>query len=636
MKPNRRKLRRTTNACISCRQSKIKCSGEEPCSNCRKRVMRCKHTGGSNKATSSERYSMFFDTTDSRPREPRSSETNTSPQCLYTSPFALPSTTIKNTHQNKRNWIWLAPSSTWSFTARLTLMMAESLQIETPFNASSFLKDEVYTLKCRASTADEQPDISGLPSIDHALYLFNTVKFRLGENYQLIDEKTFTRNLEEFQYGITSRKVAESRLWFVQSFLVLSFGQAFLSRSKTSKEPPGSKFYIRAMALLPEPTSLWKDSLLAIKVLSLAGLYLYSIYHRESALLYVSQAIRIAQLEGLHTQLPEETLGTDADVDITTLLAPPSICSQRDATLGLHVKLSHLLSSIVTSIYKSEKTPLGEFLEATRSILHTLAGHAQEIERITRLKFQNSVDTMPKVTRGITLLYHQCVIMATRPLFLFALKQELESFDYGQRNEEDLAAPLITFILTGIKSATKTLQILSNEDSLLEVFLPFELEYAYGAAIHLTMTNAIYPSASDVDGSAQSQQAHIIFDEMIHKGNSVAEVRKAEFDYLESLFDEFNRRVGHKDFQRRRMSVSIEASNGLAVIGDAVTEPNLTSMTTVSGSQELTGPFPETPDNTEFLQNIGISSEDFLSIVQQIDGQDDWTLSGLELGQFWK
>ncbi|KZL81741.1 zn 2cys6 transcription factor [Colletotrichum incanum] len=508
MKPNRRKLRRTTNACISCRQSKIKCSGEEPCSNCRKRVMRCKHTGGSNKATSSERsihnrprrtseqqYSsgskrfsnaMFGSddeesdmyTTDSRPREPRSSETNTSPQCLYTSPFALPSTTIKNTHQNKRNW--------------------STLSIRT-------------CKKCRASTADEQPDISGLPSIDHALYLFNTVKFRLGENYQLIDEKTFTRNLEEFQYGITSRKVAESRLWFVQSFLVLSFGQAFLSRSKTSKEPPGSKFYIRAMALLPEPTSLWKDSLLAIKVLSLAGLYLYSIYHRESALLY--------------------------DVDITTLLAPPSICSQRDATLGLHVKLSHLLSSIVTSIYKSEKTPLGEFLEATRSILHTLAGHAQEIERITRLKFQNSVDTMPKVTRGITLLYHQCVIMATRPLFLFALKQELESFDYGQRNEEDLAAPLITFILTGIKSATKTLQILSNEDSLLEVFLPFELEYAYGAAIHLTMTNAIYPSASDVDGSAQSQQAHIIFDEMIHKGNSVAEVRKAEFDYLESLFD---------------------------------------------------------------------------------------------------
>lgn len=37
------------------------------------------------------------------------------------------------------------------------------------------------------------------------------------------------------------------------------------------------------------------------------------------------------------------------DADITTVLDPPSICSQRDATLGLQVKLSRLLSSIITS-----------------------------------------------------------------------------------------------------------------------------------------------------------------------------------------------------------------------------------------------------------------------------------------------
>lgn len=66
-----------------------------------------------------------------------------------------------------------------------------------------------------------------------------------------------------------------------------------------------------------------------------------------------------------------------------------------------------LLTSFSLAVYKSEKTPLGEFLGATKSILHTLAGHAQEIQRITRSKYQNSVDTMPKGTRGVTLLYHQ-------------------------------------------------------------------------------------------------------------------------------------------------------------------------------------------------------------------------------------
>lgn len=67
------------------------------------------------------------------------------------------------------------------------------------------------------------------------------------------------------------------------------------------------------------------------------------------------------------------------------------------------------------AVYKSEKTPLGKFLEETKSILHTLAGHAQEIEKITRVKFQNSVDTMPKGTRDITLLYHQVQSLQSQP-----------------------------------------------------------------------------------------------------------------------------------------------------------------------------------------------------------------------------
>ncbi|KAF9873723.1 hypothetical protein CkaCkLH20_08833 [Colletotrichum karsti] len=564
---------------------------------------------------------------------------------------------------------WLAPSSTWSFTARLTLMMAEKLQIDAPFSAPSFLNDEIYPLRWRAAAAEDQPDINGLPSIEHALYLYNTVKFHLGQNYQFLDEKSFVQNIKSFYFGNPAQKAAESRLWFVQFLLVLSFGQAFLSRSKTPKEPPGSKFFIRAMSLLPDPTLLWKDSLLAIEVLALAGLYLYSIYQRESAQLYVAQAIRIAQLEGLHTQLPEDALGPETvsrcrnlwwtlyimdrhfscslgvpmntqDIDITTLLDPPSISTPQDATLGLRVKLSHLLSSIINTVYKSEKTPLGEFLEETRSILHTLAGHAQEIERITRVKFQNSVDTMPKGTRDITLLYHQCVIIATRPLLLSALKQQLDSYGRGARDLESFMAPLTPLMSTGIKSAVKTLQILSVEDNLIEVFLPFDLEYAYGAAIHLTIANALFPSTTDMDGPTHSREAHAILDDMIHKGNSVAEVRKSELVHLEYLFSEFATRLKQPDFQPPRLPVRSREVAPVIEVGESstsVTEPDLVSMTTLSESQSLFCA-PDTPNNAEFLDSIGISSDDFLSIVEQMGNQDDMDLpfTMLDLGQFWK
>jgi proline utilization trans-activator len=71
------------------------------------------------------------------------------------------------------------------------------------------------------------------------------------------------------------------------------------------------------------------------------------------------------------------------------------------AILRFHV------SFLLTAVYKPGVTELAVFLEQTRSILHTLAHHAQEIERIIGVKVQKSAGTMPRDTRLLTLLYHQ-------------------------------------------------------------------------------------------------------------------------------------------------------------------------------------------------------------------------------------
>ena len=190
---------------------------------------------------------------------------------------------------DRRETVWLAPSSLWSFTARLTVMMADKLQLESPYSAPSFWDEDVYSLQWKPAPIDGPPDISGLPSIDYALYLYNTVKFHLGGNYRFFDEEAFVNDIQEFYRGGAVEKATKSRLWFVQFLLVLSFGKALLSRSKGAKDPPGSKFFVRAMSLMPDHASLWKDTcLLAVEVMALAGLYLYSIDHRESAHVYVS------------------------------------------------------------------------------------------------------------------------------------------------------------------------------------------------------------------------------------------------------------------------------------------------------------------------------------------------------------
>jgi hypothetical protein len=336
---------------------------------------------------------------------------------VWTNPFTLPSKTVNGLYKGKRGWgvfvpatdslimlinalVWLAPTSLWSLTTRLSLMMADNLELDSPYRVPSSLDKEIYPLRWTPVPLEDPPDITGLPSIDDALYLFNTVKHHLDQHYRFFDDKAFTARLNEFYSGNSLEIATENRLWFVSFLLILAFGNAFLLRNRSPNSPPGSKFFVRAMSLIPDYTNLWTDGLLAVEVLALAGLYLYCIDHRESAHVYVrlhsyfslrvldftriltahyqvGQAIRIAQLDGLHTELPEDELGTETvtrcrnlwwtlyvmdrhvssslglpmttqDSDITTLLKPASAGSRRDATLSLHVKLASLFSSILT------------------------------------------------------------------------------------------------------------------------------------------------------------------------------------------------------------------------------------------------------------------------------------------------
>ncbi|OAQ92981.1 Zn(II)2Cys6 transcription factor [Purpureocillium lilacinum] len=699
-----RKAKRTANACLACRQSKIKCSGAEPCGNCQRRLVRCRFEEGCNRITVSERYLLELRKQAGHQQTPSGSKrpydvafgypsegdagSSSSPQpeelpplrivddgrSIWTSPFSKPSTTIKSTYKNKANWVWLAPSSPWSFTARLTLLMTEKLNLA--YSAPDFFGEDVYPLQWSPATASATPDIGGLPSIDHALYLFETVKFHLGQNYRFFDEEAFVKHMREFYSDNPVRKAAESRLWFVQFLLVLAFGKAFLSRSN-ARDPPGSKYFVRAMSLMPEITSLWKDSIMAIEVLALAGLYLYSIDQRESAHVYVGQAIRIAQLEGLHTQLPEDELGVDIvmrcrnlwwtlyvmdrhfssslglpmstqDSDITALVNIPGTSSQQDSLLGLQVRLSRLLSFIIRTIYKTEQTQLGDFLEATRSILHSMVAHAREMERTTYINFQSSVDAISKEARHITLLYHQCVIVATRPLLLSVLKERLEKIDRGEEDWRSFIETTQPLISTGIKSAVMTLQILSTDDGLLELFLPFDLEFAYGAAVHLAMANALFPNLDD--GPTSSQEAHAILDEMVFKGNRVAAMRKSELAHLETLFGELSKRAERRGLQTLTLS-SLPAGSDMGPEldhnsneNDVVTEdgsrdgyPAHSERTAVSaaggdGGHPLGPQLPPEAVSNEYLGNIGISSYEFLSIVDQM-GDPEGCYDELDLPQ---
>lgn len=169
-------------------------------------------------------------------------------------------------------------------------MMTEKLEPESLNDSPRFYLDgDIYPFAWSQAKSPGSLDTSGLPSLDYALHLFHVVRFHLGQAYRFFDDEAdFVSRMHDFYKSPPDGKIAESGFWFVQFLMVLALGNAFLSRPRHQKDPPGSKYFTRAMAAMPNYTSTGQDSLVAIEALALVGLYLYSIDHREAAHVHVS------------------------------------------------------------------------------------------------------------------------------------------------------------------------------------------------------------------------------------------------------------------------------------------------------------------------------------------------------------
>lgn len=251
----------------------------------------------------------------------------------------------------------------------------------------------------------------------------------------------------------------------------------------------------------------------------------------------------------------------------------------------------------------------------------------------------------------------QCVILATRPLLLSVLKERLDMLGCpGHENWEDFLTQAGIVISTGISSAVKTLHILTSEYSLMgkpslvsspgylgkltaciDVFLPYDTEFTFGAAIHLTMADALFPDVVDYDECRQS--AHGILGDLVSRGNRVARARRDELCHLESLFQTLVEKVQQQGHQ----TLNLSCFNVMGMAPETVRrgdEPEGMSGVDQNRQAMEAGPDPEALEGIHlpimsemgFLDDLGISSEAFLSIVQQIGDPETLPDDMLTLG----
>lgn len=126
------------------------------------------------------------------------------------------------------------------------------------------------------------PDIRGLPSLDHALFLIKATEFHTGQMFHLFDAKTFMPQLYWF-YEDPANRIGDSGLWFIHFMVLVALGKALSGSKNIGNVPPGADLFAKAFMMLPDYCFLWKEPYTASEILCSIALYLQSIDWRTSA-----------------------------------------------------------------------------------------------------------------------------------------------------------------------------------------------------------------------------------------------------------------------------------------------------------------------------------------------------------------
>lgn len=164
------------------------------------------------------------------------------------------------------------------------------------------------------------------------------------------------------------------------------------------------------------------------------------------------------------------------------------------------------------------------------------------------------------------------------------------------------------------------------------MFLPFDLEFTYGAAVYLMMARTLFPH--ETEGQIDSPDAQSILDEMIYKGNRLATVRKADLNHLQILFRELASRIERRGLQTLTLSSPNQPQASQGPESRYSEAPPTTHAVSVSVGGDPSSELPPMQTDLEFMENIGISSHEFHSIISQISHPG--SLSTSEPGPSWK
>ncbi|KAG6369011.1 hypothetical protein INS49_003230 [Diaporthe citri] len=424
-----------------------------------------------------------------------------------------------------------------------------------------------YDLQWDGAPTCADPLSATVPTIDHAIYLINAVKFHCAQLFHVFDEDTFMPALYAF-YENPSDRNATDKVWLVHFMVILAFGKGF-TVNKNGKDPPGVEYFIQALQMLPNMIMLWRYPVHSVEVLTCIALYLCCLDYRIVAHNFMGQAMRLALNYGLHTNIRADRFGIASverirrawwtvfilDREMTAVAGLPQSIEIQDvycqlpafsgsvtriSALKMQLKLSQLIADINRNVYGVGGRLNSGFQSGIKGALADIACAHEELQQWFPLCLEQKTDGISKTSAYLHLEYHRCIILATRPLLFCFLKLRLESREDCQ-SKLNSSRTSRNFIQTCLDSSIQILTILESllGQSLIDPFLPFSLDQLSAATINVLVAIALDHSLID-NASRWIMASYSVFDDLITSGNQVAVLRKGELDHLRKMLEELN------------------------------------------------------------------------------------------------
>lgn len=555
---------------------------------------------------------------------------------------------------------YLGTSSNWSFTRRLLSMTHEYVHQTTVPTTALLFDGAAYDLNWNDRRTAADLDTPSLPTLDYAIYLINAVKFHCGQMFHLFDEASFMDSLYDF-YSDPTHRIAEADLWYIHFLIILAFGKAFTTQRNQGKKPPGSDFFVKAVQLLPNTIVLERRPLISTEIICCISLYLQCLDYRDAAHIYIGQAMRMALCYGMHTDMPVHHLGEAhvercrrawwtvyvLDREMTSLMGLPqsihdddvhpdlptfSGSIQRTAALSMQIKLSRAIARINRGVYGADGRLNSKFLLSIKEILASIAGLADELRDAFPLQLGNAISGISRTYAYLHLLYHQSIVLATRPLLFCFLKIRFESADADRitLNSSQTAWNLAKMCMD---SSLQMISILNcvRAQNLLETFLPFDLEAISVSTVNILLAPSIDSQLLE-NRVTWLDKAYAIFDEMASAGNVVAEYRRAELSQLDRMLCQLSQRHsrdGSASFNPQQDAMHDQPPSGLPL------EASMPQASAQSTNHNIL-PSPISGILDELCFDGGLAGAQIMDTVNSIDsGDNEWMSHAILEHSIW-